>query len=192
MKPHFHFIILLALCVCATSFGQKCKYSEKRVRKANKHFEDKKIVKATKLKPLFSKFSQAASANFVKSDDDYYLSLVLVRELGRRIDILKDNPLIIRFQDDSIITLYPDRTLLGKFTLPVTTEINRPYYEVSAEQMQLLASQPVVYIKVYFSSDKVSEEKMGSDDTGIFFDYEILNKNLQASLMEPAECIVQE
>ncbi|MEX0313842.1 MAG: hypothetical protein AB3N18_06665 [Allomuricauda sp.] len=147
---------------------------------------------ATKLKPLFSKFSQAASANFVKSDEHYYLSLVLVRELGRRIDILKDNPMIVRFQDDSVITLFPDKTLLGKFTLPVTTEINRPYYEVSADQMQLFASRSVAYIKVYFSSDKVSEEKMGRDETGTFFDYEIRNKNLQASLMEPAGCIIQE
>ena len=192
MKQHLRFSIILALCLCTISFGQKCKYSEKRVRKANKHFEDEKIIKATKLKPLFSKFSQAASANFAKSEEHYYLSLVLVRELGRRIDILKDNPLIVRFQDDSIITLYPDKTLLGKFTLPVTTEINRPYYGASPEQMQLFASQPVAYVKVYFSSDKVSEEKMGQDELGTFFDYEILNKNLQASLMEPAACIIQE
>nr|WP_299382208.1 hypothetical protein [Allomuricauda sp.] len=192
MKQNLRFTIILALCLCTMSFGQKCKYSEKRVRKANKHFEDEKITKATKLKPLFSKFSQAASANFVKSEENYYLSLVLVRELGRRIDILKDNPLIVRFQDESVITLYPDRTLLGKFTLPVTTEINRPYYEISAEHMQLFASKPVAYVKVYFSSDKVSEEKLGRDETGTFFDYEILNKNLQASLMEPAACIIQE
>ena len=191
MKSHFCLTIVLALCVCSISFGQKCKYSEKRVRKANKHFENEKIVKATKLKPLFSKFSQAASANFVRSEERYYLSLVLVRELGRRIDILKDNPLIVRFQDEKVITLYPDKTLLGKFTLPVTTEINRPYYEVSAEQMQMFASQPVAYVKVYFSSDKVSEEKMGRDETGTFFDYEIRNQNLQASLMEPAQCINQ-
>ncbi|UJH68551.1 hypothetical protein [Allomuricauda sp. SCSIO 65647] len=140
---------------------------------------------------MFSKFSQAASANFVRSEERYYLSLVLVRELGRRIDVLKDNPLIVKFQDDEIITLYPDRTLLGKFTIPVTTEINRPYYEVSAEQLQRFASQPVAYVKVYFSSDKVSEEKMGRDELGTFFDYEIRNKNLQASLMEPAKCINQ-
>lgn len=183
--------VLLAAFFCASSLGQKCKNSEKRVRKANKHFEDVKIVKATKLKPLFSKFSQAASANFARSDEQYYLSLVLVRELGRRIDILKDNPLIIRFENGSVSTLYPDKTLLGKFTLPVTTEINRPYYEVNEEQLQLFASSPVDYIKVYFSSDKVSDEKMGRDDQGTFFDYEIRNEKLRASLMDPAKCIGQ-
>ncbi len=191
MKLRFFLVIVFALSIGSSGFAQKCKNSDKRVRKANKHFGEQKIVEATKLKPLFSKFSQAASANFARSEEGYYLSLVLVRELGRRIDIMKDNPLIVRFENDSVVTLYPDRTLLGKFTLPVTTEINRPYYEVSPEQLQLFVSHPVAYVKVYFSSDKVSEEKMGQDDLGTFFDYEILNDRLQASLMEPAKCISQ-
>ncbi|WP_299553080.1 hypothetical protein [Seonamhaeicola sp.] len=191
MKTYARFTTLLALLFCITCFGQKCKYSEKRVRKANKHFEKEKMIKATKQKPLFSKFSQAASVNFVRSEEHYYLSLVLVRELGRRINILKENPLVVRFQNDSIITLFPDKTLMGKFTLPATTEINKPYYEISPEQLQLFISQPVVHLKVYFDSDKVPEDKMGKDKLGTFFDYEILNKRLQSSLMEPANCISQ-
>ncbi len=182
---------LLMLLVCVSGIGQKCKNSSKGIRRANKHFTAQKIVKATKPRPLFSKFSQAASANFVKSSENYYLSLVLVRELGRRIDILKDNPLVIQFENGSIETFYPDRTLLGKFTLPVTTEINRPFYNVGHEQLELFTQYPVAHIKVYFSSEKVGEDKYGTDDLGTFFDYEIRNENLRSSLMEPAKCIGQ-
>ena len=181
---------LFLMLTITVSMGQKCKYSSKQTRRANKHFKNEKIIEATKLKPLFSKFSQAASANFAKSAENYYLSLVLVRELGRRIDVMEDNPLVVRFQNGETIILYPDRTLLGKFTIPVTTEINKPFYSVNAQQLQLFSEQPIAYVKVYFSSDKVAESKLGRDDMGTFFDYEILNKKLQASLMEPAKCIM--
>lgn len=187
-----HITLVFILFFFVSGVGQKCKNSSKGMRRANKHFIEEKIIEATKPKPLFSKFSQAASANFVKSAENYYLSLVLVRELGRRIDIMKDNPLIIQFGNDRIETFYPDRTLLGKFTLPVTTEINRPFYKVSHEQLELFIEHPIAHIKVYFSSDKVGEDKFGTDDLGTFFDYEILNKKLQASLMEPAKCIMKQ
>lgn len=184
-----HITLVFMLFIFVSGIGQKCKNSSKGVRRANKHFTEEKIIEATKPKPLFSKFSQAASANFVKSSENYYLSLVLVRELGRRIDIMKDDPLIIHFENGSVETLYPDRTLLGKFTLPVTTEINKPFYKVSHEQLKLFAQYPIDFIKVYFSSDKVDEEKFGKDNLGTFFDYEIRNERLRASLMEPANCI---
>ncbi len=184
--------VALLMCACLSGIGQKCKNSSKGMRKANKHFTEEKIIKATKPKALFSKFSQAASANFVKSSEHYYLSLILVREMGRRIDILKDNPLVIQFENDQIETLYPDRTLMGKFTLPVTTEINKPYYKVSNEQLELFAQHPIAYVKVYFSSDKtIGEDKFGTDDLGTFFDYGIRNENLRSSLMEPAKCIMK-
>ena len=184
--------VVLILFVCISGIGQKCKNSSKGMRKANKHFTEEKIIKATKPKTLFSKFSQAASANFVKSSENYYLSLVLVREMGRRINILIDNPLVIQFENDHIETLYPDRTLLGKFTLPVTTEINRPFYKVSKKQLELFTQYPIAHVKVYFSSDKtIGEDKFGTDDSGTFFDYGIRNENLRSSLMEPAKCIAQ-
>lgn len=184
-------LVLSLLLICTICHAQKCKYSSKSVKKGNKHFTNEKIVQGTKLKPMFSKFSQAASCYFVKSSENYYLALVLVREFGKRIDILEDNPLIIQFEDNELITLYPDRSLPGKFTLPATTEISKPFYKVTLEQLELLSAQPISYVKIYFSSDKVSEEKVGQDELGTFFDYEILNDNFQSNLMEPAKCIVQ-
>ncbi|MEX0288460.1 MAG: hypothetical protein AB3N14_05070 [Flavobacteriaceae bacterium] len=184
--------VALALClVSAVCVGQKCKESSKMARKAAKYLKEEKIIKASKVQPLFSKFSQAASANLVKSDKGYYLRLQLVRELGRRIHIMQDNPLVFQLRDKSLITLYPDKDQPGKFNLPATTEINRPFYKVSEEQLQQLATNHIQYIKVYFTSDKVSEEKSSRDELGTFFDYEILNENFQANLLEPASCMLK-
>ena len=184
-------LVLLLCMTTAVCAGQKCKESSKMARKAAKHLKEEKILKASKQKPLFSKFSQAASANLVKSDKGYYLRLQLVRELGRRIHIMADNPLVFQLRDNNVLTLYPDTDHPGKFNLPATTEINRPFYRLSEEQLKQLAASPIQYVKVYFTSDKVSDEKRSVDDLGSFFDYEIQNENLQANLLEPASCMLK-
>lgn len=188
LKLKFFLMFSLFSMAC---IGQNCKYSKKMIKKAKKHLIEEKVVKATKPKAMFKKFSQAAGFNFVKSDKGYYLSLTLVREFGKRVDIMDDNPLVVQFKNDSIIILYPNRSTPGKFTLPVTTEINRPFYKVNPGQLELFGSQLIHYVKVYFTSDKVSEDKRGVDDLGIFFDYEILNEHYQSNCIEPANCILQ-
>lgn len=184
-------IVLLFCLVSLTCMGQKCKYSKKMVRKASKHLVNEKVLKATKFRYLFSKFSNAAGTSIIKSNKGNYLALVLTREFGRRIDIMKDNPVIIQFQNNEVIKLYPDRSTPGKFTLPVTTEINRGYYKLDTDQLKVLAAQSIVHVKVYFTSDKVSEEKSGKDDLGTFFDYEILSDRYQSNLIDGANCMLQ-
>ncbi|NER11937.1 hypothetical protein GWK08_00660 [Leptobacterium flavescens] len=186
--------ITFLLCFSLVSFicpAQNCKSNKKMERKAKKHLVEDEIIKATKLRQLFSKFSQAASTNLVKTDKGYYLRLQLVRELGRRIDIMKDNPLVLQFKNGEIITLYPDRDLPGKFTLPATTEFNRPFYIVSTEQLEQFAKHPISQVKIYFTSEKVPEDKRGVDDLGTFFDYEILSERYQNNLVEAANCMLQ-
>ncbi|MEK6154077.1 hypothetical protein WIW50_12480 [Flavobacteriaceae bacterium 3-367] len=185
-------LILMFCLFSLLTMGQKCKTSQKMARKAAKHLTEEKIIRATKLQPIFSKFSQAAGASLIQSDKGYYLRLQLVRELGRRIHIMADNPLVFLLTNENQVALYPDRDHPGKFNLPATTEINRPFYKVTEEQLQQLATSPIQYVKVYFTSDKVSEDKRGIDDLGIFFDYEILNDNFQSNLLEAATCMLRQ
>ena len=179
------------LLLMSFSIAQKCKSSNKMVRQAKKHLSEDKIIKATKFQRLFSKFSQAGNFNFVKSDKGYYLRIRLIRELRRRIDIMKNNPLVLQFEDNSFMTLYPNMDFPGKFTLPVTTEINNMFYTVSEEQLEILSKQSVSYVKIYFTSDKVPDDQKGVDDLGDFFDYEIKSKRYQINLQEPAKCMLQ-
>ncbi|WP_394747748.1 hypothetical protein [Spongiimicrobium salis] len=183
--------ILLFFFVSIVCSGQNCKYSKKVAKKAKKQLSEE-IVKATKPKALFSKFSQAASASFIKSNKGYYLGLVLAREFGARVDIMKNNPLLVQFQNDSIVTLYPGKDTPGKFTLPVTTEINKPYYKITEEQLELFSSQRIRHIKVYFTSDKVAKNNRGEDDLGTFFDFEVLKERYQSNCIAPANCLLQE
>jgi len=184
-------IIVLFCLVSMICTGQKCKNSKRTFKRAKKHLIEDEIIKATKFRVLFSKFSKAATVNFVKSDKGYYLSLMFGREFGARVDIMDDNPLVVQFINDSIMTIYPDRSTPGKFTLPVTMEVNKPFYKVDHKQLELFASQPIHYVKIYFTSDKVSEKNRGLDDSGTFFDFEILNERFQSNLLDAANCMLQ-
>ena len=171
--------------------GQKCKNFKKGVKRAKKHFVDKEIEGATKQRTLFSKFSQAVATYLVKSDESKYLAIVFVRELGRRIDLLDKDPIVLQFENGELLTLYAEKSSIGKFTLPVTTEINHQFYTITDEQLKQLASQPINHVKIYFTSDKVSDEKRSINDLGSFFDYEILNDRYKSNLIEAATCIYQ-
>ncbi|WP_422082702.1 hypothetical protein [Ulvibacterium sp.] len=186
-------IVLVVLFFPFICSGQDCDFSRKRAKKAKKHFTDQKVLKATVQRNLFGKFSHGATTNFVRTDkNNYYLSLVFIREFGKRIDIMDKDPVVMQFEDNSILTLYPDKTKLGKFTLPVTTETIDPYYTIREEQLKLISAQPIKHVKIYFTSDKVDEDKRGMDDLGTFFEYEILSTRYQSSLIEAANCILQE
>ncbi len=184
-------IILLCCLFSMASFGQNCKNFKKGVRKAKKHFSDKEIISATKPRRLFSKFSQAVSTHLVKSENTKYLAIIFVREFGRRIDLLGKNPITLQFENSKLITLYPEKPSFGKFTLPATTELNRQFYTITNEQLQLLSSNSIVHIKIYFTSDLVSESKYEVDDLGKFFDYEILSERYQSNLINAANCMLQ-
>jgi len=192
MKSLKLLLVLIFCLVASIAIAQDCKYSKKIVKKAKKHLVDDEVEKATKFRYLFSKFSQAAGTSIVKSDKAHYLNLVLSREMGRRIDINKDDPLVIQFKDNQVLTLYPDRDTPGKFTLPVTTEVSRAYYILSKEQLEIFAAQSISHLKVYFTSEKVSEGKYGEDDLGKFFDYEVLKERYQTNLIEAANCMLQD
>lgn len=183
--------ILVFFCsismLCA---GQKCKNFKKGVKRAKKHFVDKEIINATKQRRLFSKFSQAVTTYIVKSEKTKYLAILFVREMGRRIDLLENDPIIFQFENGGLLTLYPEKSSLGKFTLPVTTEINHQFYVLSDDHLKQLSSQQINHVKIYFTSDKVSEEKYSVDDLGSFFDYEILNERYKGNLMEPSTCML--
>jgi len=185
-------LLVLTFLVSMTCMSQNCKNSKKMSKKAKKHLVEENILKATPMRSLFSKFSHGAATNLVKSDKGYYLSLLFNRDMGRRVDILDTDPIVFQFKNDSVIIVYPDRSHFGKFTVPVTLEVNKPFYKISAKQLEQLATQAIIHVKIYFTSDKVPEEKRGKDDIGTFFDYEILSERYQSSLIEAANCILQE
>ena len=184
-------LIIVIFCVISTmSYGQNCKNFKKGIKRAEKHLGDKEYISATKQRRMFSKFSQAVTTYFVKSEANTYLAILFVREMGRRIDLLDKDPIILQFENGELLTLYPEKSSLGKFTLPVTTEINHQFYVVSNDQLKQIASQQIDHVRIYFTSDKVAEQKYSVDDLGAFFDYEILNERYKANLMEPANCML--
>lgn len=184
-------LILVFVCLLSMpSYAQKCKYNKKTKRIASKFFDHAIVEKSTKFQTLFSKFSTAAASNFVKTDQGYYLGLILNRELGARIDLMKDNPLMLQFENDKVVFLYPYKSVVGKFSLPVMNEHNKTYYTVTHEDLNLISSQPIRHIKIYFTIQKgIPKNNTARDDKGHFLNYEILKKSFQENCMNAAKCI---
>ncbi len=193
MKQILSVLTLLLFLSSGICNAQKCKYPNKMRKLAQKHFKgEEDISKATKFKPIFKKFSKAGTGFFVQSDKAYYLGFVLVRELGTRIDLNDDNPLQLQFVNGSILTIYPDKSVPGKFTLPVMTEYNRAYYKLDESQLNQLASNSIKHIKVYYTLQKeTSDDDRTVDDLGMFMDFEVLKENYQSNLNEIASCILK-
>ncbi|TMM56639.1 hypothetical protein FEE95_09040 [Maribacter algarum] len=192
MKQILFILTLLLFLSSGICNAQKCKYPNKMRKIAQKHFKEAEITRATKFKPIFKKFSKAGTGFFVQSDKGYYLGFVLVRELGVRIDLNDDNPIQLQFVNDSILTLYPDKSIPGKFTLPVMTEYNKAYYKVDENQINLLASNSIKHIKIYYTLQKeTSDYDRTVDDLGMFIDFEVLKENYQSNLIEIASCILK-
>ncbi len=173
--------------------GQNCNYSKKMLKQANKHFEEEKILKATNIEILAKSFTTNILTHFLKSENDHYLSLSLVRG-GRRsflINLKDTNPIVLRFENDSTITLYPN-LLIPPSNMGFSQAISRAYYKLSKENLELLSSNRILYSKIYFSSDSdfSSQRNVSTDDLGTFMQFEIEKKDRQTSCIQNVKCIL--
>lgn len=184
----FLFGLFSTLCV-----GQKCNYSKKMLKQANKQFTDEKILEATKFEMLAKNFTTNVLTHFLKSENNYYLGLTLVRGGRRayRIDLMEDNPLILSFDNDHVLTLFPHR-VVPHVNIGFSQELNVAYYKLSQEELELFASRPIHNLKIYFSSDRdfSSKRNVSTDDLGLFMQFEIEKKDRQTSCIINAQCIL--
>jgi len=177
--------------ILAKGVGQECEYSKKMLKQAQKHFTNESIISATDYDPTFRDFNKVGSTHFVKSDSGYYMRLYLVRDFSRKMDLLEDNPMIFELQNDSLITLYPDKSMFDKSSGLITQrrmQMHKVYYEVSAKQLQFFSSIPIENVKLYVTLKKKSEE--GENELEII-DFEVKKEKWQTNFMASANCILQ-
>lgn len=189
LKPLFLLVFFFFL---TKGISQDCKYPKKMRKHAQKHLESENIVNATKFEVTFKDFNKVGSIHFAKSDSRYFMGLIFLRDFSRKIDVTLDNPFIFKLKNDSLVTLYPaksafDRGNMG-FTTPMGTKILKAYYELSSEQLQLFATNPIKNTKLYVTLKK--KAKNGDKELEIF-DFDIKKEKWQSNFMESAKCILQ-
>ncbi len=186
------FMIMLAVVLVGTGtvYGQKCKYSKKEIKKVGKDLEGETILNVTEPRVIFSKFSQGATAMFIKSDKGYYFGMFFVREMGAKMEILPDNPIVFKFDDDTILKLDPGQDYARRHKLPLTTFNIKPFYTITEEQIKLFADRKIKNVKIYFTSEKVKDEKSEKDELGTYFEFEVQSDRYQANCQAGARCIL--
>ncbi|MDN5204523.1 hypothetical protein QQ008_24235 [Fulvivirgaceae bacterium BMA10] len=156
-----------------------------------KQLENEEIIKITKPKTLFDKFYKTAATHFVKTSNGYLMGLHLRRSHSAKFEILDDNPLIIQFENGKILMLYPRSFTEGRFIGLSLTYFIVPFYKITEEDLEVLVSNKIENIRIYFTSDKVSPSNRIEDDLGTYFQYDILSEKYKSNCMIPANCIVQ-
>ncbi|MDN5201351.1 hypothetical protein QQ008_08260 [Fulvivirgaceae bacterium BMA10] len=183
--------IVLSFVVGAMCFGQECKFVKNK-KKLQKYFQAINIEKMTKPKVLFDKWNKVASSSFIKTDQGFLWSIFLMRGYSARFEIFENNPIIVQFENGSIVKLYPNSFTEGKFpVLALTTFTINPLYKIDKDQIDMFSSNRIKNIRVYFTSEKVLSENRSEDDLGTYFEYEILSERYQSNCITPANCILQ-
>ena len=192
MKILIRFLLVgILMLVVSSAPAQKCKFSKKEIKRVTKELEGEIILNVTEPRVLFSKFSQGATAMFVKSREHYFFNMFFVREFGAKMEILPENPLFVRFDDNSEIRLDPFQGFERRHKLPLATFNIKPYYPVTEEQIQTFAFKKIVHVKIYFSSEKVGEGKFEEDELGAYFQFDVKSERYQSNCQVAASCILQ-
>jgi len=148
------------------------------------------IETATKYKILFDKYYTVANISYCKTIDGNYFCLVpFTRAYSSRFEVFEDQPIVFYLENGEEVTLHPVVNIDGRM-IGLTKYNILLYYKASREQLEKLASNFPVSLKIYFLAEKeISNSYM--DDIGTYFEYELHSNKYRNNVFDGANCILQ-
>ena len=189
------FILLISFILLAgtnENARAQCKY--KSIKKYTKFAksEDCKVTVdvATKFKIIFKKFATGAGVSFVKSGEDYYLFYYQNRGYSSRYEIHTHNSFDIIFDDGQILSLFPCGDFRGKgIGVGIDYGIGC-FYNVTEEQLVLIADHMVDMVRIHITTDKDISDAQIDEDGSLFLEYVIHKDNYSDNAPDMANCIL--
>lgn len=151
---------------------------------------NKSIDAATKMKPLFSKFSNAASSCMAKSGQNFYFCFFMTRTYASRFELLRDNSIDLYFMNGEKLSLFPCGDFAGKYMGLSLTYTIGCYYNIDREQLSKIAKNQIQRIAIHYSGVKELSDSQSEKDGRMFVEFEIFNSKFQDNLSEAANCIL--
>ncbi len=183
-------LLIIVFLVSSTVIYGQCKIKTKgSIVKLIERRVPIDVEKLTKPKVLFDKYFTVATCSFVKSTSgDHYLVIPFSRAHSARFNISENTPLKCYLEEGVTVSLDPPELIEGKMV--ITTLQIFLYYKVSEFQIDELAKNHIVNMRIYFMSEKDISNTF-EDDLGRYFEFEILSENNKAHLLDAANCILQ-
>ncbi len=185
---------ILILVVISLLFNEnvnsQCKFKDisKSTRFAISDDCNIKVDIATKMKLIFDKYYHIGGVSFVKSGADYYFYLIHVRKYCSKHEMLKNNSLVLIFDNEESLTLYPCGDFRGKRS---RTFYNIGcFYNITKAQTELIAENTIKTVLIHITCDKdISATQIDEDGTQ-FFEYPIYSQRKSNNVSESAACIL--
>ena len=190
MKKILFLLIIFSFSVITVANAQ-CKF--KKIKKLTKFVKSEdcsvRPVISTKAKLLFDQFAQLCWISYVKSGDDYYMFILLRRGYSSKIEIHENNPIVLNFDDDELLSLYPCGLFKSKTALTVT--LTACYYKITKEQLERIAERnSLESFLVHFSCDEEIAGAQIAEDGSQFLEYSIHAENYGNNATDAAACIL--
>ncbi len=166
----------------------KGKYSSKRFTKSDsKPFQ---IVLHSIPSRLFLQ-GNGYSYYFCKSSEDsIYLGLGIGTN-WEKFEIHKTNPVIFKFDDEAIMTIYPNGNYTGKMR-PTSFSI-LAYYNINIEQLNEFANKLITNVQIYiFDDDKKNTKISWNDDGTVYYNLDKLKTKKTAKFKKVARCMLNQ
>ena len=186
MKILLYVVLLLTPIIGQT---QKCDFDLFGKKKFAKNLGVERSELTMTMPRVLREIGTDISTHFVKVEDQFYWGIDMKKVFQSKFEIGDKDPVIVQFENDEVITLYPRQRTDGKYRADIRMRFRiRPYYNVSPDELKLFAEHKLKNIKIYFTWDGPSDDKSDQDDLGNFFEPKIQNKK---SCKKPADCILQ-
>ena len=129
-------------------------------------------------------------AGFVKSDQEYYLFLIQTRPYGSKYEILKNNSVIIFFDNGESVQLFPFEDFKGKRQVMDFTYIIGCFYNISKKQIEKIAENTIDMLLIHFTSDDEISGAQIDKDGSSFLEYIIHSEKYSNNAPKAASCIL--
>jgi hypothetical protein len=184
-------ILLLAVCILSATFSYgQCKYKTKgglvKLYEKNTSLD---IEAITMPKMLFDKYFVAAGNTFIKTvSGEYYYMVPFTRSYSAKFEIDETTPLVFFLDNGEQLKLFPPQNVEGKSI--VTKFTIYLYYKISKEQVEILATKNIEYLRIYVLSEKEMENTF-QDELGTYFEFQIMSDKYKDNVFDGANCILQ-
>jgi len=172
----------------------QCKYKKykKSIPYSNKVcFSDSKpeVIVASPLVILDRGMKTAYAYLFCKSKDDNTYLYLNIGTNWEIFELRETNPVILKFDDKTEITIYPNGDYTGKKSGMQGFQI-AAFYKINSEQLEKFSTNLLTNLQIYFLDDeKPNANTFFNDDGSAYYNIDILKIEKAEKFMETADCM---
>ena len=184
-------IFISTLILLVNISNAQCKF-KKSIPFSNKIcISDSKpeVVTAAPLEYLYRKDNAYAYLLCKAKDENVYLYINIATN-WEKFEINETNPIVIQFDDNKEITIYPNGHYDGLLSGMQAFQI-AAFYKISIEQLEKLSNYTVTNLQIFFSDDEKPNAYTYFNDEGlVYYTLDVVEIKKAEKLKEMANCML--